>query len=180
MKFNALKCYVLRMSRHQTHAKSTNVNAKARTDTKTLTKMYELNNCILKTVTDNAYLGLQIHEDLTWDTHIQQVISKANRSLGFLKRNLKRCPQRLKELAYISLVRSITEYGCAIWDPHQAHNIRGVEKIQRRAARFVKRDYNWKSKVTPMLNELRWPSLELRRQRARIILFHQITSTQGS
>jgi len=178
MRFNAKKCYVLRMSRHQTHSKGSAASATTKPDLKTLTKMYELSNCLLKTVSDNPYLGLQIHEDLTWDTHIQQVCSKANRSLGFLKRNLKRCPQKLKELSYLTLVRSITEYGCAIWDPYQQHHIKGIEQIQRRAARFVKRDYNWRSKVSQMLDELKWPPLELRRKRARLILMYQIVNNR--
>ena len=44
--------------------------------------------------------------------------SKANRTLGFLRRNLFSCLQDVKETAYKTLVRPILEYGSTVWDPH--------------------------------------------------------------
>ncbi len=50
--------------------------------------------------------------------HIENVTSKANGVPGLLRRNLKECPKKLREIAYFSMVRSILEYTSAIWDPH--------------------------------------------------------------
>jgi anaerobic selenocysteine-containing dehydrogenase len=44
---------------------------------------------------------------------------KANLTLGFLRRNLKYCPQECKKTVYISLVQSTMEYGGIIWDPYR-------------------------------------------------------------
>ena len=53
------------------------------------------------------------------------VYIKANSTLGFLRRNLRRCPAKLKESAYISLVRCTVHIGiCRIGmgpSPGQGH-----------------------------------------------------------
>ena len=43
-----------------------------------------------------------------------------------------------------------------------------MEKIQRRAARFVQGDYKQTSSVSAMIDNLEWPSLEERRKQLRI------------
>ena len=51
-------------------------------------------------------------------------MKKADSTLGFLRRNLKACPPKLRETAYFSLVRSSLEYSSAVWDPfRQKYNI---------------------------------------------------------
>ena len=55
-----------------------------------------------------------ITSDLKWNSHIRNVCSKANRTLGFLRRNLFSCPQGVKESAYKSMVRPILEYGSTV------------------------------------------------------------------
>ena len=100
MRFNAKKCYILSIN-------------------KSSTRLYELNNHILQEVSDNPYLGLQISNDLKWSIHINNVYKKANATLGFLRRNLRNVPENCrKTAAYISLVRSVMEYGATIWNPY--------------------------------------------------------------
>ena len=38
------------------------------------------------------------------------------KKLSFLRRNLKGCPEKLKQTAYFSLIRSFMEYGATVWD----------------------------------------------------------------
>ena len=97
-----------------------------------------------------------------------------NSVLGFIRRNLIHCPSKLKELAYFALVRSKLEYGAAIWDPYTKHNIDKIEKIQRRASRFVTRTYEQKASVTELLDKLKWDTLEKRRKNQRLSLLYKI------
>ena len=64
--------------------------------------------------------------------------NKANSKLSFLRRNLKCCPEKLKQTAYFSLILSFIEYGATVWDPYQKYNSDKIERVQRWAARFVK------------------------------------------
>ena len=100
--------------------------------------------------------------------------AKASQSLGFIRRNLRHCNASFKETAYISLVRSVLEYSSTVWDPHYGQDIKQIEMIQRRAARFVKNDYGKYSSVTQMMSELNWKSLQDRRRDSRLVLLYKI------
>ena len=158
MKFNATKCYVMSIHRQQNP----------------FTKFYQLNNHILKQVSENPYLGLIIRDDLQWSSHINKMCTKASQSLGFIRRNLRHCNQSFKETAYISLVRSVLEYSSTVWDPHTEKEISQIEKIQRNAARFVKNNYSRHSSVTQMMHDLKWKPLESRRRENRLVLLYKI------
>ena len=112
--------------------------------------------------------------NLHWSKQISIITNKANAKLSFLRRNLKVCPENLKELAYFSLVRSFMEYSATVWDPYQKFNVDKIEMVQRRAARFVKGKYRRTESVTLLLDSLGWPSLARRRSDARLILFYKV------
>ena len=78
---------------------------------------YQLNSTILQRVTSDVYLGIRISEDLKWGPHISSVTKKANTTLGFIRRNLRRCPPACRNTAYLALVRPLLEYGAAVLDP---------------------------------------------------------------
>ena len=66
------------------------------------------------------------------------------------------------------------EYGATVWDPCQKYNSDKIERVQRRAARFVKSRYSRYSSVSDMLDVLGWTPRSQRRQEARLILFYKI------
>ena len=69
---------------------------------------------------------LQADIDLKWNTHVGNIYTKANRTLGFLRCNLSACPEDVKELAYKGLVRLLLEYGSSDWDPLRYTSSRGT------------------------------------------------------
>ena len=95
--------------------------------------------------------------------------NKANATLSFLRRNV---PENCRKTAYISLVRSVMEYGATIWNPNLKGDIDKLEKMQNRAIRFIKRDYRSRERgcITKMRKELELETLEERRQSLRLIL----------
>ena len=66
------------------------------------------------------------------------------------------------------------KYGDTVWDPYQKYISDKVERVQRRAARFVKIRYSRYSSVSDMLDVLGWTPLSQRRLEARLILFYKI------
>lgn len=82
---------------------------------------YILNNNHVEQVYFYKYLGIHLTTNLRWNDHINHILASANRSLCFLKRNLKHAPAHLRTLAYTTLIRPKIEFASAIWDPHQAY-----------------------------------------------------------
>ncbi len=56
---------------------------------------------------------------LHWAPHINNITSKASRLLRFLRRNLPKCPEYVKEKAYFEIVQLRTEAPYGVLDPHQ-------------------------------------------------------------
>ena len=61
----------------------------------------------------------------------------------------------------------------AVWDPYEKGDTETLVKVQRRAARFVKRDYRQQSSVTQMIKDLGWHSLQERRAVNRLTLMYK-------
>ena len=138
MEFNPSKCEVLHISRARQQIHS----------------QYTLHGEILESVDCARYLGVSITKDLNSNTHINQITSKANRSLGFVKRNVSTTNQSVEELAYKTLVRPQVEYASTVWSPYTKQNIQKIEMVQRRAARWVSNSYSSYDSVSAMLSNL--------------------------
>ena len=132
----------------------------------------------LEHVENAKYLGITMTKDFRWNTHIDNITSKANQTLGFLRRNVQiNCP-RIKTAAYQTLVWPLLEYAPTVWDPHTQANIRKIEMVQRRAARYTLHRYHNTSSVTAMLDHLQWTPLEHRRQQQRLAMYYKINHEQ--
>ena len=55
---------------------------------------------------------------------------------------------KIYDFLILTLIRSKLEYSSSVWDPHLRKDIHHLEMVQRRAARFIKRDYSYESSVT--------------------------------
>ena len=105
---------------------------------------------------------------------ISNVCPKANRTLGFLRRNLYSCPQEVKEAAYKGLVRPVLDYGSSVWDLPGVVLQEELESVQKRTARFVTGNYNYETgSMTGILEQLKWESLKKRRKDNRLILLYK-------
>ena len=107
MRFNAKMCYIM----HITPKRNKQIHMYS-----LCAHMYSFSGQILDRVRNNPYLGLKIANDLKWNTNIKLTVSKVSITLGMLRRNLKIIPRDIKSTAYISMVRSILEYGSIVWD----------------------------------------------------------------
>ena len=135
--------------------------------------IYTLEGTALENVDNIKYLGVTIINDLKWNTHISNICTKANRTLGFLRRTLFSCPQNVRKAAYKGMVRPIFDYGSSVWDPHTDMLQEELEKVQNRAARFVTRKYVYETgSMTDILGQLKWESLKKRRKDDRLLLFY--------
>ena len=144
MKFNIDKSYII----HVTHKMNP------------LFMTYNMNGRPIEVTASHTYLGISIYNKLSWAEHISNTVSKANKVLGLLCRNLYSCSPFVKETAYKSLVMPRLEYCTSILDPYHQEYENKLESVQRRAARFVCKDFRRQSHVSDMLRDLNWKTLE--------------------
>ena len=138
MAFHPDKCNVLTITRKR----------------KPIVRDYHLHGHTLEAVKSAKYLGCTISDDLKWNEHTRNICNKANKTIGFLKRNLNINNTRIKETAYKSLVRPTVEYASSVWDPYQQNDKHRLEMVQRRAARYVTNRHHNTSSVNEMLKDL--------------------------
>ena len=82
MRFQPVKCNIMQLTRKRI---------------KKINAVYSLERTVLENVNNIKYLGVTISKDLKWNTHVSNVCTKANRTLGFLRRNLSSSPKMLKK-----------------------------------------------------------------------------------
>ena len=135
------------------------------------TYLYNLCGRVLFSVQIAKYLGITLTDQLSWSSHVHSIHSRANSTLGFLRRNLRRCPAKLKETAFITLVRSTLKYmqrpfGILIW-PRIVTCWRSYSGVLRGLLR---------QHPPQMLHDLGWCDLKDRRRDLRLALLYKIVT----
>ena len=113
MKFNVVKCHSVRATKHALP--------------KQIIHGYPLHNQVLENVSSAKYLGITVTVDLDWGQHINNVTSKATKTL---RRNLTLAPKETKVATYKALVHPQLEYAALIWTPHHKQKL-----IERRKSK---------------------------------------------
>ena len=106
---------------------------------------------VLENVSSTKYLGVTLQHNAKFDQHIDAVVAKTNRTLGFLRHNFRIGESNIKAQAYKSLVCPILEYSCTVSDPAAQKDIDRLETVQRRAARFALNRHQRTASVKLML-----------------------------
>ena len=129
---------------------------------------YSINNTSLEWVDTFRYLGFVITNKLKWGDHISAVTAKASCILNLLRRTMQGCCRDAKSRAYTALVRRILEYSAPVWAPHEQKHIDTLEKVQRRAARWVsgarwnKQHNSWSTSYSDSCHNFQWLTLHQR------------------
>ena len=113
---------------------------------------------------------MDISGSLSWNPHVDRITGNANRTLGFVRRNIKTKMSKERETAYNTLVRSQLKYASAVWDPHTKVRTSQIEQVQRRAARWTVSNYDWQASATQIVQDLGWRTLGQR----RLCLFYKV------
>ena len=87
----------------------------------------------IDSVDEFNYLGIILHERLTWKNHINMVTNKIAKVSGILNRLKHIFPQNVLLSLYHTLIISQINYGMLLW----GSDIRSVEKYQKKAIRNI-------------------------------------------
>ena len=119
-------------------------------------------------------LGVIVSHDLKPAMHIGQMVAKAHQCANAILRSFVSRDIALLIRAFIIYVRPVVEYNSVIWSPQNVHDIEEIERVQRR---FTKRLPGLKTySYATRLNQLKIPSLELRRLHVDLITCYKIVS----
>ena len=78
---------------------------------------YTLDDTPLTNTSSTSYLEVEQSSDLRWNKQVKKTAAKGNQMLGVLKRNLRHCPQSIKDMTHKTILRPKLEYASAVWDP---------------------------------------------------------------
>jgi hypothetical protein len=107
-----------------------------------------LSGHLLENVNKICDLGMILDTKLNFISHIDSIINKDSRMLGYIKRIGKDFtdPYTLRTL-YNTFVRSNLDYAGVIWSPYYGVHIDRIEAVQRKFVRFVLRFLGWQTGV---------------------------------
>ena len=121
MCFQQDKCNIIRMTRGGKHP---------------LLHNYTLKGLPLVTVIQTKYLDVTLSGNMTLNNHVNSIANKGNRTLAFIRRNIRTSYLQANNLAYTSLVRPQLEYCSTAWDTRRLTLKFPLEATQLRAARY--------------------------------------------
>ena len=120
--FNMTKCKALTVSRKFNPYSNT----------------YCLGEHTISSTKTEVNLGVLINSKLDWKDDVCEVRMKANKMLGLVRRTMLEINDTSsRKSLYLQLVHSHLAYASQVWCPQSVELIRDLEKIQRRATKYV-------------------------------------------
>ena len=104
---------------------------------------YHMNGVDLQFVQSEKDLGIIVTSNLSWVDQLNSLYLKASSRLGLLKRTVYfiKCPKQKRNF-YLAIVRSQFEHCIQIWRPNNDTYIAKLERVQRRAVKWILSEYD--------------------------------------
>jgi len=104
--------------------------------------IYTVNGNAIKSLQQHKDQGVTFSSNFSWTVHYSKFTIKAYQMLGLVRRTFRiNCVNAKKQL-YIALVRSQLQYCSILWRPQLVKDITTIERIQRRATKYILQVYN--------------------------------------
>ena len=98
---------------------------------------YEMGGTILSKTVKEKYVGVTMNANMKVSEQCRIAASKGNQVLGMIRINITYKENSLIVPLYKAIVRPHLEYCIHAWNPHLRKDIDMLEKIQRRATKFI-------------------------------------------
>ena len=134
--------------------------------------VYNMNGHSIEEVSKEKDLGVMIDEQLKFHDQTSYVTSKANRTIGIIKKTFMNINTDTFLNLYKALIRPQLEYANVIWGPFYSVDQNKVENVQRAATRMIPsiRHLSYEQR----LRILNLPSLKHRRLRGDMINVYRL------
>ena len=127
---------------------------------------YNIDNTILNRVSVIKDIGVYFDTKMIFDHHVQHIVAKAKKSLGFIIRTCK-CFKKILSIRalYMSYVNSVLSFGSVIWNPRYDIYIDKIEQVQHKFIKYLNNKfYTPNTDISTIKKNLNLLSLEDRRQ----------------
>ncbi len=116
-----------------------------------------LNDIQLDNVENDKLLGVHINNNLSWENHINSVLSKVNRNIVHLRRIKSYLTVDVRQMFFNANILPHLDYCTIIWgnSPH----INKLLKAQKRAARVILDVRDFQTPSSEMFKSLNWMPL---------------------
>ena len=108
------------------------------------------NGTAIKSVDSHKLLGLVLDEQLTWNSHTDEVCSRVLKRINLLK--------AIK--TYLPQVQPLIDYACVIWGATSQYNLDRILRLQKYAARVIlnilKRPHGQDVPSSELFSKLNW------------------------
>ncbi|CAK5007712.1 unnamed protein product [Meloidogyne enterolobii] len=128
-------------------------------------------------------LGVYFSSDFKFSEHTQIITSKARRTMYNLLHSIKSKDHNILIHMFNTYIRTGLEFASPIWNPHLKKDIINIEKIQKYFLRSIyarkhgqSKGFNFSNipKYSNLLKIFKVETLEIRRYKIDLILFHKI------
>ena len=96
-----------------------------------------INNIPIVRVQEHKYLGIIIHENLSWKPHITSICYKVAKVIGILSKSRRYLPSVSLKTLYNSLFLPYTNYCNLIWASTYASYLEPLYLLQKKAIRII-------------------------------------------
>lgn len=133
--------------------------------TKPIIFNYKFEDVVIDRVEIVRDLGVLLDAKMSFSNHVENIVNRAYRNLGFVIRTCKPFTSVLSlKVVYYAYVRSILEYVCPIWSPFYAIHKNRIENIQHKFIKHLNFKFRkGKSEYKSNCREFKLLTLEERR-----------------
>ena len=122
---------------------------------------------------EHKHLGLVLRSDLSWTSHINELVTKGMKMVNIMKYLQFRLSRKALETLYFSFVRPLLEYGSVVWDGCSINDCNQLEKVNLAAARIVT-GATVGTNHNLLYQESGFETLAERRSKSKLITFYKI------
>ena len=101
-----------------------------------------IDGCEVSKNVSHHNLDIIFSADMSWHCHYEFIVGKAYKALGLLQRTFKCSNSILTKKFYINICQIVSIVLLPLWRPHQVQHIILLERVQRRASKFILNDYS--------------------------------------
>ena len=132
-----------------------------------------MNHIPILEVRSHKHLGCHLDNNMKWNTHINDTVTKANRRVDILRGLKHNFNRKTLETLYKSFIRPILEYAHTIWNNCTAEQKQKIESVQLAALRAITGGIRGTSHANLYL-ETGFTTTYDRRERNCLIMFYKI------